>query len=180
MGRADPRYLVVGHINRAHGIKGELFVWPLTDHPEGVYAPGVVFYLGDGTSGEPDPDLPPLRLEKVRPFRRGYLMSFGGVDDRNGAELVRGHYLLQVVDDLPPLEGGELFYHQLLGLEVVTARGRVLGTVREVYEVRPADLLDIRGEEGSFLVPFLEDIVVEIDAEEGRLVIDPPEGMLDL
>ena len=47
MGRVDPDFLVVGHLNKPHGTKGELFVWPLTDHPESIYAPGVVLLLGE-------------------------------------------------------------------------------------------------------------------------------------
>lgn len=180
MGRKDPRFLAVGHLNKPHGTKGELFVWPLTDHPESVYAPGVVLFTSDADDGEPDPDAPPLRIASVREFRNGYLVAFEGVHDRNGAELLRGRYLLREIDELPPLEEGEVFYHQLLGIEVVTTEGKSLGRVREVYELRPADLLEVRGPHGTLMIPFLRHIVVEIDPAAGRMVIDPPEGLLDL
>ena len=141
MGRDDPRFLVVGHLNKPHGTKGELFVWPLTDHPESVYAPGVVFLLGNQDDNEPDPDLPPLRIEAVRPFRRGVLVSFGGVHDRNQAELLRGRYLFLPVEELEPRAEGEVFYHELLDMEVETVDGEELGRITEVYEIRPADML---------------------------------------
>lgn len=180
MGRADPAYLVVGHINKPHGTKGEVFVWPLTDHPEGVYAPGVVLRGADARGREPDPESPPLRIETVRPSRRGYLVRFGGVEDRNDAELLRGRYLLRALDELEPLADDEVFYHQLVGMKVETVDGREVGTVREVYELRPADMLEVRTATGTVLIPFVGHVVVEVHRDEGRLVVDPPEGLLDL
>lgn len=180
MGRQEPHFLVVGHLNKAHGTKGELFAWPLTDHPDSVYAPGAVFLPGNAEGTEPDSDLPPLRLSGVRPFKRGYLVSFGGVRDREGAELLQGRYLFVEKDVLEPLAEGEVFYHQLLGMEVVTLQGEVLGRVSEVYELRPADMLEVHGPRGEVMIPFLSHIVVEVDPEAGRMVIDPPEGLLDL
>lgn len=180
MGRPDPRFLVVGHLNKPHGTKGELFVWPLTDHPETVYEPGTVLLAGDEGAHDPDPDLPPLRITAVRPFRRGFLVSFAGVHRREDAELLQGRYLLTEIESVPPLEEGELFYHQLLGMEVVTRDGKRLGEIVEVYELRPAHLLEVHGPAGEVMIPFLSHIVVEVDPEKRRMVIDPPEGLLDL
>jgi len=182
MGRDDPRYLVVGHLNKPHGTKGELFVWPLTDHPEGVFASGVVLRQahGDGSSPDPDPELPSLRVAHARPFRRGFLVAFDGVRDRAQAELLRGRYLLREIEALEALAEGEVFYHQLLDSEVVTTGGEVVGRVTEVYELRPADMLLVVGERGEAMVPFLESIIVEVDVDAGRIVIDPPDGLLDL
>ena len=180
MGRSDPEFLVVGHLNKPHGTKGEMFVWPLTDHPEGTYAPGVVVRLGEPDEDRPSPDLPPLRISAVRPFRRGYLVSFGGVSDRTGAERLRGRYLFRETAALQPLGEGEVFYHQLLDAEVVTVEGRQLGRVTEVYEVAPAHLLEVTHEDGQTLLPYLDHVVVEVDIEAGRIVVDPPEGLLDL
>lgn len=180
MGRPDPAFLIVGHLNKAHGTKGEVFAWPLTDYPERVYEPGTVFRVGAPDGDEPDPDAPPLRLTSVRPFKRGYLVAFAGVHDRNDAEALQGRYLFREADALEPLAEGEVFYHQLLGMEVVTKSGERLGKIREVYELRPADLLEIEGPRGEIMIPFIQEIVVEVDAEAGRMVVDPPEGLLDL
>lgn len=180
MGRQDPRFLVVGHLNKPHGTKGELFVWPLTDHPESVYAPGVVLSMGESDDDEPNPDFAPLRIESVRPFRHGVLVSFGGVDDRRQAELLRGRYLFRKVEDLEPLAEGEVFYHQLLDMDVITVDGVELGTIVEVYELRPADMLEVTGEQGTVMIPYLDHIIVEVDADAGRMVVDPPDGLLDL
>lgn len=178
--RPDPRHLVVGHLAKAHGIKGEMFVRPLTDHPEGTYAPGVVVSLGRREGDGPDPDLPPLRVESVRPFRDGFLVVFHGLDDRNQAELLQGTYAYREASELEPLAEGELFYHDLIGMEVVLPGGERVGEITHVFEMQPADLLEVRGPEKEYMIPFLERIVVEIDPVARRMVIDPPEGLLDL
>ncbi len=180
MGRVDPGFLVVGHLAKAHGIYGELYVWPLTDHPEGTFTPGVVLRLGDAEGREPDPDLPPLRVASARPFRDGWLVAFGGVESRSDAEVLRGRYLMRPMDEVEPLEEGEVFYHQLLGSHVYTVDGTFLGSVAEVYELAPADLLEVRGEGHTYMIPFRAEVVVEVDPERGRIVVDPPDGLLDL
>jgi 16S rRNA processing protein RimM len=135
---------------------------------------------GDQDAREPDVDLPPLRIVDARAFRSGYLVSFAGVRSREDADLLKGRYLLTDMDSVAPLAEGELFYHQLLGMEVVTRDGKLLGEIVEVYELRPADLLEVHGPAGEIMIPFLSHIVVETDAEARRMVIDPPEGLLDL
>ncbi|MFS8638758.1 MAG: ribosome maturation factor RimM [Gemmatimonadota bacterium] len=176
---AEPDHLVVGHISRPHGIRGEVLVSPLTDEVEDVYEPGRELRLGD-EEGELDADAPPLVVERWRPYRQGLLVKFEGYDDRTSVEPLAKRYLLAPIESLRPLEEGEVFYHQLLGCEVVTVEGEVVGRVREVYEVEPADLLDVKGDGRSVLIPFVERIVEEVDVEAGRIVINPPPGLLDL
>jgi 16S rRNA processing protein RimM len=180
VGREDPKFLVVGHLNKPHGTKGELFVWPLTDHPESVYAPGASLFIGDGDARAPELDVAPLRIEGVRPFRKGYLVAFEGVSDRDAAERLRGRYLVSSIDTVQPLEPGELFYHQLLGMRVRTTEGTDVGEIVEVYELHPAHLLQVKGATGEVMVPFLSDVVVEVDVKDRLMVINPPEGLLDL
>lgn len=180
MGRTDPGFLVVGHISKSHGIRGEVFVQSLTDHPEGTFAPGVVLRLADSRGREPDPDAPPMRVEAVRPHREGFLVTFAGVTTRSEADALRKRYLVRPMEDVEPLAEGEAFYHQILGLQVYTVDGVLLGRVTELYELAPSDLLEVRGEGGEYLIPFRQDVVVELDVEGGRVVVDPPAGLLDL
>ena len=176
----QPTHLVVGHVGRAHGTRGEVYVQPLTDHPESVYAPGVVLRAAADEGESPDADAALLRIDGVRPFRAGYLVTFGGVDTRNDAELLRGRYVVMPIDELPELEEGELFLHQLIGMRVRTVDGRDVGEVQEVYELVPAQMLEVRGPGGTVLIPLTEEIVREVNATEGWILIDPPEGLLDL
>ena len=176
----QPTHLVVGHVSRAHGTRGEVYVQPLTDHPESVFAPGVVLRAAADEGESPDPDGAPLRIDGVRPFRAGYLVTFGGVDTRNDAELLRDRYLVMPIDELAELEEGELFLHQLVGMRVRTVDGRDVGEVQEVYELEPARMLEVRGAGRTVLIPLTEEIVREVNVTEGWMVIDPPDGLLDL
>lgn len=175
-----PRFAVVGHLGRPHGTRGELHVEPLTDRPDSTFVEGGELLLGDARGETPDPARAPLRLVRVRPYRKGFLLTFEGVSDRDAAEGLRGRYLLRPFDDLEPLDEGEIFHHQLRGLRVVTSTGEEVGKVREIYPLQPADLLEIVGEDRAHLVPFTREIIVGWDLERGRLVIDPPAGLLDL
>jgi 16S rRNA processing protein RimM len=179
--RADPPFVVVGHITRPHGTKGEFFIWSLTDRPDDAFVEGGFLTVARSEGDLPDDLFPPLRIRSVRPFRKGFLLCFEGIHDRNAAEMLRDRYLLRPFAEIPPLEEGEAFYHQLLGAEVVTREGRELGKVREVYPLRPTDLLEVVAEDGSStLIPYTSEVIVEFDAAAGRVVVDPPEGLLDL
>ncbi|MEX2527502.1 MAG: ribosome maturation factor RimM [Gemmatimonadota bacterium] len=182
MKRQLPPYLAVGHINKVHGTKGEVFVWPLTEHPDRIFYEGQTFQLAP-QEGEtrPDPFLGTLVVEGVRPFRQGVLIRFRGVLERMGAQRLQGCYLLLPSGEVEPLDAGEYFYHQLLGLQVKTVAGEDVGRVEEVYELRPAHLLQVnRGEGEPLLVPFLREWVVSVDPEAGELILDPPDGLLEL
>jgi 16S rRNA processing protein RimM len=175
-----PSHLVVGHITKPHGTRGELLVWPLTDRPAGVYAAGVELLVGDTEGGLGEAPVAVV-VAASRPFKKGLLVRFEGVGGRSDVEALVGRYLLADLGTLEPLAEGEVFYHQLLGLEVELEDGSRVGKVREVFESLPADLLEIETDGGrAILVPFTEQIVRLVDAAGGRLVIDPPPGLLEL
>jgi len=175
-----PEFLAVGFVSKPHGIKGEAYVQPLTDYPESVFVPGVVFRSSVGKGQAPDSDAPSLRIETCRRFQKGYLVRFDGASDRNEAERFRGRYLFRALAELAPLADGEVFYHDLLGLRVETVEGLAVGRVREVYEMQPADLLEVATPRGKILVPFVAEVIVDVRPAEGLLVIDPPDGLLEL
>jgi 16S rRNA processing protein RimM len=102
------------------------------------------------------------------------------VSTRTQAEYLQGKYLFRPLSELEELGEGEVFYHQLLGMKVVTVGGVEVGEIEEVYELEPADLLAVRGPEGLHHIPFLKSIVREVDPEAVTMVIDPPEGLLEL
>lgn len=178
--RAEPEHLVVGHITKPHGTRGELFVNPLTDRPDDVFAPGRQLILGTD-QGELDDEAGLVTVETARPFKRGLLLRLEEIATREDADDVAQRYLLLPVGALPPLDEGELFYHQLLGLRVETVRGETVGVVREVFETEPHHLLEVESADGRRrLVPFAERIIRSVDLGAGAMVIDPPEGLLDL
>ncbi len=174
-----PQHLVVGHLNKAHGTKGEIFIWPLTDHPESTFVPGVVLYLCDA-NGDLPTDPATLRIDASRAYRRGFLVRFEGVRDRRGLEGLLGRYVMRSMDQIEALEEGETFYHDLLGMEVVTVDGQRVGEVIEIYELKPADLLEIRGPERDFMIPFIAEMIQSVSVADNRIVLDPPPGLLEV
>jgi 16S rRNA processing protein RimM len=113
------------------------------------------------------------------------LVSFAGIEDRMDAEALRGIWLTIAVANVPlPQDPDEFHDHHLTGLTVVTVSGELVGTVTDVLHTGQ-DLLAVTPAPGTsrqaeVLVPFVAAIAVEVDLDGGRLVIDPPPGLLDL
>jgi 16S rRNA processing protein RimM len=166
--------LVVGRVGRAHGLRGEVSVDVRTDEPDTRLAPGVVLLTDP-------PEVGPLTVETGRVHSGRLLLTFAGVGDRTAVEALRGTLLLVDVDpDLRPVDDEEWYDHQLVGLAVVTVDGQPLGEVREVLHLPGHDVLAVeRPDAAEVLVPFVTEIVPVVDLTAGRLVVDPPPGLLD-
>ena len=174
-----PDLTIVGRVRRAHGIHGELVIEPLTDAPDAVFAAGRRVFAGT-VSGDPAPDERELVVEESRPFKGGWIVAFIGISDRNEAERWRERYLLAPVDELAPLGENEVYLHDLPGLRVVLAEtDEVIGEVTDVYELPQGVMLDVRREKGSVLIPFSAEIVTRLDLVDRRIVIAPPNGLLE-
>ncbi|MFD4834541.1 ribosome maturation factor RimM [Streptomyces sp. SID4919] len=166
--------LVVARIGRAHGIKGEVTVEVRTDEPEKRLGPGAVLATEPSSVG-------PLTIETGRVHSGRLLLRFAGVRDRGGAEALRNTLLIADVDpEERPEEPDEYYDHQLIDLDVVTVDGTEIGRITEVSHLPSQDLFVVERPDGDeVLVPFVEEIVVEIDLDEQRAVIDPPPGLID-
>jgi 16S rRNA processing protein RimM len=169
--------IAVGQIARAHGIRGEVTVAVRTDDPDVRFVPGTKL------ATEP-PDRGPLTVAAIRWHSGRLLVTFEGVRDRNGAEDLRGTLLVVDSAEIPAPDDPDEFYdHQLIGLAVVTAAGDAVGEVTDVLH-HGQDLLVVRrqpaaGSSADTLIPFVSAIVTDVDVPAGRLVIDPPPGLLD-
>ncbi len=175
-----PPFVAVGHVAKAHGTRGELYVRSLTDREDETYVPGRTLEVARLQEDLPDSDFPSLEVETVRRYRQGFLVKFQALDTRTEVELLRGRYLLLSTEETELPEEGELFQHQLLGLTVRTREGREVGEVTEIYDLHPTNLLEVKTAEARILIPFSKEIVVSWDLETAVLLIDPPEGLLDL
>ena len=167
--------LVVGRVVRAHGIAGEVAVEVRTDSPDVRFA--------DGTAVDTDPpERGPLTVRRTRWHSGRLLVCFDEVADRSAAEALRGTLLVADSSTSPPGDDPDEFWdHQLVGLVAVTTAGVVLGEVEEVAHPPGADALVIRTADGAeLLVPFVRAIVPEVDVARGRVVVDPPPGLLEL
>lgn len=166
--------LVVARIGRAHGIKGEVTVEVRTDEPELRLAPGAVLTTDPAGVG-------PLTIESGRVHSGRLLLRFASVSDRNAAENLRNTLLIADVDpDESPEEPDEYYDHQLIDLDVVTVDGTQVGRITEISHLPSQDLFVVGRPDGSeVLIPFVEEIVTEIDLDEQRAVISPPPGLID-
>lgn len=182
--------LIVGRIGKPHGIRGEVTVEVRTDEPEARFAPGMVLRTEPGAAppqpasehGEPFRVPAELTVEAARWHQGRLLVAFEGVLDRDVAEALRGTLLaVDSADVAPPEDPEEFNDHQLVGLAVVTPDGERLGEVARIDHAPASDLLVLRRPEGrTALIPFVKAIVPEVDLAGGRVVVDPPAGLLDL
>ncbi|MFF1926488.1 ribosome maturation factor RimM [Streptomyces sp. NPDC058221] len=166
--------LVVARIGRAHGIKGEVTVEVRTDEPELRLGPGAVLATEPASTG-------PLTIETGRVHSGRLLLRFEGVRDRTAAEALRNTLLIADVDPEELPEDPEEFYdHQLMDLDVVLADGTEIGRITEITHLPSQDLFIVERPDGSeVMIPFVEEIVSEIDLEEQRAVITPPPGLIN-
>jgi 16S rRNA processing protein RimM len=150
--------LEVGHISKAHGVRGEVIVVLITDRAERV-APGSVLQTDRG----------PLAVRASRPSRDRWIVAFEGFHDRDGADALRG----TVLRAEPIEDPDEWWVHELIGAKVVTVAGVPAGVVASVQANPASDLLVL---DGGALVP----VVFVVEHRPGHVVIDPPEGLLEL
>lgn len=163
--------LVVGRIARPHGVRGEVSVEVRTDDPGRRFAVGKVLATDPVAAG-------PLMVESARWHTGRLLISFAGITDRDQADELRGVWLTMDSAEVgSPEDPDEFNDHELIGLDVVTVSGHKVGRVAEVRH-HGQDLLVI--EPDGIQVPFVAAIVPEVDVAGGRLVIDPPPGLLEL
>ena len=181
----EPEYAIVGLIRKAQGIRGEVIVEPLTDKPDVVFAPGSRVFAGttDGELAVPDvkgeEEIPTLTIARSQRFKKGLIVQFEELQDRDSAELWRGRYLLARFSELPPLEDDQVYLHDLIDMRVVSTSGAEIGRVTTFYELPQGIMLDIVTPRGSVIIPYRPEIVVQTDIGARTIVIDDKLGFLD-
>ena len=162
--------VVVARLGRPHGVRGELSIEVRTDVPQERFVPGTVFAT-DPASGS-------LTLETVRDHNGRLLLTFAEVADRTAAERLRDVLLVADVEQVEEPDAWPTA--TLVGLRAVTVDGREVGTVVGLQHLPAQDLLEIEQPSGHrALVPFVAAIVPEVDVAGGRVVLDPPGGLLE-
>lgn len=178
---AEPatEHLIVGTVQKPHGIKGELFVRLETDRPDAVFTAGRALALGDA-DGRPSDDV--LTIERARAFKGGLLVKVAGVSARTPElDELRGRTLLIPRDQAVAPAEDEVFYHDLLGMKVVTAAEGEVGTVVEVYDAPAGPMLSVRRKGAKeLLIPFVREMIRRVDPAEKVLELDLPAGLLEL
>ena len=164
----------VGRIARAHGIRGQVIVSLDTDFPEERFRPGAELFI------ERNGEVQALRLTSVRFHRNRPVIGIAGVETMSGAELLAGRELRVPIERLAPLPGGTFYRHDLIGCRVEMPAGELVGTVQNVEGTLSGSRLVVAAARGEVLIPLVAEICVTIDPVAKRIVIDPPDGLLEV
>lgn len=170
-GKKDTPYVTVGRVLKPHGTYGWVRVEKLTANPL-RFREGQSFILEGNEKGER------LVLEEVREEADKMTARFRGIGSREEAAGLAGKLLLVTPQELGDSPRGSFWEHQLIGLAAITEAGDVLGEVVEIMETGANDVLVVEGER-EYLIPAVEEVVVRVDLEEGRMVIRPIPGLLE-
>jgi 16S rRNA processing protein RimM len=170
------RTVVVGRFRKPHGLKGDCTLFPLTDTPESVFAPGREVWLVD-LGGETVAG--PFTVERSRSYHREWLVKFAGVESRDALDPFRGSLLGVPQEALGPLADDEVYLHELAGFSVRLGDGTPLGLVSAVYELPAGLMIEVQGPKREFLLPYKKEFVQQVDRAGRRLVVSPPEGLIE-
>ena len=162
--------LVVGRIGRAHGVLGEATIEVQTDDPDIRFQVGNKLTLDDGRE---------LTIRSSRWHNQILLLAFDGVADRNQIEELRDQLISSDVD-LGSLAPGEYHFQQLIGCEVFQQNGELIGKVDEIVKLPGQDLLSVNRAGAQVLIPMVKQIIIEINVLAKKIVVNPPEGLLDV
>lgn len=169
--------LTVGRIRRTHGLAGEMQVQAETNDGLDVYLSGRRFQLrGAGKKVSHTT----LTLETSRPHKGGFLLRFAEVTDLESARSLIGAELLVAPDELRPLDEGEFFLHELVGLEIIEPDGRSLGTIADVYDTGGQLLASVELDGRERLFPIRRETVKRINMKTRKIEVSLPAGLLDL
>ena len=162
--------LVVGRIGRAHGVLGEATIDVQTDDPDLRFKVGSKLTLDSGQE---------LTIKSSRWHNQILLLGFEGVNDRNQIEALRDQLISSQVD-LSALAPGEYHYQQLIGCQVYLQNNDLVGQVSEIVKLPGQHLLSVDKNGSQVLIPMVKQIIISIDVLEKKIVVNPPEGLLDV
>lgn len=166
------RYIAIGRIVRAHGIRGELSVAVLTDFPERFEITEWV-YLGDEFEAEP------YKIKKHRWHKQNILLTLDGVTDRTEAEQLKGLLVQVPIEETMPLTDGDYYLYQIIDLPVVTTQGDTLGIISNVLETKANDVYVVSSEgQKEILLPAIPDVIKEVDLKAGKVVVELLDGLI--
>lgn len=170
----EPRFLIIGRIRKPHGVKGALKVAIHSDDPQRFKTLDRVFISANPEDHRPNE----YRVVDVRLQHADAVIRFEGIETPEDARSYNSQWLFIALEDVAPLSDGEMFTWQLIGLEVETAEGQLLGKVASLLETGANDVLVVNGDKGEILLPDIPDVVQEIDLQSGKIIVTPLPGLL--
>jgi 16S rRNA processing protein RimM len=162
----------LGRITRSQGNRGELRLRLYSDEPIEPFFQKV-YLQSKGESEE-------FEVESVRRYKDEYVVKLKGIDTLEAARSKRGSEVVVPQEWLKPLAQGDYYLYQIIGCAVYTTTRQFVGEAEDVLSIENNDLLVVRDASREVLVPFTERICVEIDLKKREIVLEPPEGLLEL
>jgi 16S rRNA processing protein RimM len=161
------RLIVIGRATKPFGIKGEISIVPFTESFAAFRNSEVLIF-----------DQVSKRVTGMRVHKGRALVSLEGIETPEEAKLLSGCFVRTDEKNLPPKEEDEYYWFELIGMKVFTLDGRDLGEIVGITPTGANDVLEVQGTYGEVLLPMIEDVVVEVDAENGKMTVDPLEGLV--
>jgi 16S rRNA processing protein RimM len=157
----------VARIGAAHGIRGEVKLWPFTEDPLAVASYGEL---------ETEDGARRFTIETLRPAKGFLVARIAGVQNRDAAETLTNLELFVPRERLPAIEAADTYYHaDLIGLAAVTAEGKTLGTVTAIHNFGAGDIIEITPESGvPLMLTFTQAAVPRVDLQARRIIVVPP------
>ena len=166
--------LLVGRVARAHGNRGQVIVNLDTDFADERFAVGQTLLVGSEEAPQP------RRIRDARFHQGRPIIGLEGIDTMDDAEALAGAELRMRTADMAPLPEGTYRHHELIGCEVRDQQDRLVGRVTGVEGPTERSRLVVAGPHGEVLIPLVAGICVSVEPERQRIVIDPPEGLIEL
>ena len=166
-------FILIGKVIVPHGLKGEIKIFSFAGQPENIqHYKKLILVSPSGKLSQP------YSVEKCRVKGKSAIVHLASISDRNSAEAITGMGVLILKEDLPQPGEDEFYLSQLEGLTVVTVDGLSLGTVTSIMSNGAQDLLVVQDKDEEYLIPILDSIIIQRDAE--KIVIAPPPGLLEI
>lgn len=165
--------VAIARIARSHGLRGEVSADVLTDFPDRFDG------LEDVVAVLPGDSRRELRIERFRFQNERVLLKFFGIDRIEDTDILKNAEICVHENEAVELEEDEFFDWELSGCFVETVEGQAVGLVKELMRTGGTEVLVIEGAEKEYLIPFAESICIEVDVENKKIVIDPPDGLLE-
>lgn len=172
---SEPRFLLLGEILRPHGVRGEVRMRILTDYPERIAQLDQV-YIADHVEAERPVA---YRVQHMRMHQTYGLLKLKGIDNRDQAEFLRELHVMVAIEDAVPLEKGEFYLYQVIGLEAQTDSGEHLGPITDILETGANDVYIVSSpQHGEVLIPVTDETILSLDFDRGIATVKLPEGLL--
>lgn len=170
------RWFNVGKIVNTHGLRGEVRVISRTDFADERYKVGNTLYLfRENEMNQPTPVI----VKSHRKHKNFDLLIFEGYDSISSVEPLKGGLLKIREDQLTDLDEGEFYFHEIIGCEVYTDAGELVGKITEILSPGANDVWVVKGNRKEYYIPYIESVVHSINIDEKRITIIPMEGLLE-